>query len=79
MNLNHMNSMDIYNNIHYQPLTTQRSFDTYAQNLSKSINNNNNTSNSNVNNRNSEAKYNYFPRMIDCKTCLSRSHKHKNT
>ncbi|CAF0807498.1 unnamed protein product [Adineta steineri] len=41
LNVNNMNTMSMYNNVHYQPLTSQRSFTTYI------ANNNNNTSNSN--------------------------------
>jgi hypothetical protein len=35
-----MNSMAMYNNIHYESVTSRRSFETYVQNLSKSINSN---------------------------------------
>lgn len=43
-----MNSMGMYNNIQYEQLQPQRSFDNYTRNLSKSINNNT-KSNNNVN------------------------------
>ncbi len=49
MNVNSMNSLTMYNNIHYERLQTQRPFDTYTPNLSKSINNNNTKSNTTVN------------------------------
>ena len=48
MNINNMHSMTLYNNIHYDTLASQRSFNNYAQSLSKSISNNN-ESNNNVN------------------------------
>jgi len=44
-----MNSMTIYNNIQYERLQSQRPFDSYTPDLSKSINNNNNKSNNGVN------------------------------
>jgi hypothetical protein len=47
-----MNSMNIYNNIQYERLQSQRTFDSYTPDLSKSINNNNNNkSNISVNDR----------------------------
>ncbi len=45
MNVNNMNSMNLYSNIQYEQLQPQRTYDNYVSNLPKTMNN---KSNSNV-------------------------------
>ncbi len=43
MNMNNMNSINMYSNIQYERLQSQRTYDNYVPNLSKSINNKSNS------------------------------------